>query len=203
MGHFFIYVLIGFILALVYTLEQDELTEFWDRVDRRSLGGTLGRWLGHVADATIVTVQLQSSSQRSTRVIALPVLLVLGVPNVGPLMLLIFVSALVPVIGNIVSGVTLWLLAYQAKGWLGVGIFVALTFILHKVESYYLSPRLTSRHVKIPGFLLIVSLLRVRAPVRVQGALSLLSDPLRRRPESAVSSSKRTPSSLPRRRRSS
>jgi predicted PurR-regulated permease PerM len=74
-------------------------------------------------------------------------------------MLLIFVSALVPVIGNIVSGVTLALLAYQVKGWVGVGIFAALTFILHKIESYYLSPRLTARHVKMPGFLLIVSLI--------------------------------------------
>jgi hypothetical protein len=88
-----------------------------------------------------------------------PVLLLLGVPNVGALMLLIFVSALVPVIGNIVSGVTLSLLAYQQKGWVGVGIFVGLTFVLHKIESYYLNPRLTSRHVKMPGFLLIVSLI--------------------------------------------
>jgi hypothetical protein len=63
------------------------------------------------------------------------------------------------VIGNIVSGVTLSLLAYQQKGWLGVGLFVGLTFVLHKIESYYLNPRLTSRHVKMPGFLLIVSLI--------------------------------------------
>ena len=158
-GHFFVYVLIGFILALVYTLEQEELEEFWQRVDTRSLGGTLGRWLGHVADSTIVTVQLQFVVAAFNTVTTLPVLLVLGVPHVGPLMLLIFVSALVPVIGNIVSGGVLCLLAYQANGWLGVGIFVALTFILHKVESYYLSPRLTARHVKIPGFLLIISLL--------------------------------------------
>ena len=158
-GHFFVYVLIGFILALVYTLEQEELEEFWERIDTRSLGGTLGRWLGHLADSTIVTVQLQFVVAAFNTVTTLPVLLVLGVPHVGPLMLLIFVSALVPVIGNIVSGGVLCLLAYQANGWLGVGIFVALTFILHKVESYYLSPRLTARHVKIPGFLLIVSLL--------------------------------------------
>jgi len=158
-GHFFVYVLIGFILALVYTLEEEELAEFWERVDTRSLGGTLGRWLGHVADSTVVTVQLQLVVAVFNTVTTLPVLLFLGVPHVGPLMLLIFVSALVPVIGNIVSGTVLCLLAYQANGWLGVGIFIALTFILHKVESYYLSPRLTARHVKIPGFLLIVSLL--------------------------------------------
>lgn len=158
-GHFFVYVLIGFILALVYRLEEDELAEFWERVDTRSLAGTLGRWLGHVADSTIVTVQLQFVVAAFNTVTTLPVLLLLGVPHVGPLMLLIFTTAFVPVIGNIVSGGVLCLLAYQQKGWLGVGIFIALTFILHKVESYYLSPRLTSRHVKIPGFLLIVSLL--------------------------------------------
>jgi predicted PurR-regulated permease PerM len=158
-GHFFVYVLIGFILALVYVLEEDEIAEFWEKVDTRSLAGTLGRWLGHVADSTIVTVQLQLVVAGFNTVTTLPVLLILGVQHVGPLMVLIFVSALVPVIGNIVSGAVLCLLAYQAKGWLGVGIFVALTFILHKVESYYLSPRLTARHVKIPGFLLIVSLL--------------------------------------------
>jgi putative heme transporter len=158
-GHFVVHVVIGFILALVYVLEEDELATFWARVDPRSLQGTLGRWLGHVADATIVTVQLQLIVAAFNTLTTLPVLLVLGVPHVGPLMLLVFVSALVPVIGNVVAGVTLSLLAYQAKGWLGVGLFVGLTFVLHKVESYYLSPRLTSRHVKIPGFLLIVSLL--------------------------------------------
>jgi predicted PurR-regulated permease PerM len=83
----------------------------------------------------------------------------LGIPHKGGLMILIFVSALVPVVGNIVSGAILALFAYQAKGWLGVGVFVVLTFVLHKIESYYLNPRLTSRHVHIPGFLLIVSLL--------------------------------------------
>lgn len=158
-GHFFVYVLVAFILALVFVLEHEELETFWDKVDNRSLVGTLGRWLGHVADATVVTVQLQLVVAAFNTVTTLPVLLILGVPHVGPLMLLVFVSALVPVIGNVVSGTILSLLAYQAKGWLGVGIFVGLTFVLHKVESYYLSPRLTARHVKIPGFLLIVSLL--------------------------------------------
>lgn len=158
-GHFFIYVLIGFILALVFRLEEEEIAVFWNKVDARSLFGTLGRWLKHVADATIVTVQLQLIVAAFNTVTTLPVLLVLGVPHVGTLMLLVFVSALVPVIGNVVSGVVLSAFAYQSKGWLGVGIFVTLTFVLHKIESYYLSPRLTARHVKIPGFLLIVSLL--------------------------------------------
>jgi predicted PurR-regulated permease PerM len=158
-GHFLVHIIMGFILALVYVLEHEEIEAFWARVDRRSLGGTLARWFRHVADATIVTVQLQLIVAACNTVMTLPVLLFIGIPNVGAVMLLIFVSALVPVIGNIVSGVTLSLLAYQQKGWLGVGLFVGLTFILHKIESYYLNPRLTSRHVKMPGFLLIMSLI--------------------------------------------
>jgi predicted PurR-regulated permease PerM len=158
-GHFVLYVLMGFILAIVWSLEEEELHHFWSRVERGSIVGTIGHWLKHVADATVVTVQLQFIVAACNTMMTLPVLLVIGVPNVGGLMLLIFVSALVPVIGNIVSGVTLALLAYQVKGWVGVGIFAALTFVLHKIESYYLSPRLTARHVKMPGFLLIVSLI--------------------------------------------
>ncbi|HZS41468.1 MAG TPA: AI-2E family transporter, partial [Polyangia bacterium] len=75
------------------------------------------------------------------------------------LVLMIFVSGLVPVVGNFVSGAVLTLLAYKAQGWLGVVVFVVLTFILHKIESYYLNPRLAARHVHLPGFVLIVSLL--------------------------------------------
>jgi predicted PurR-regulated permease PerM len=158
-GHFVLYITMGFILAIVYVLEEEEIHHFWSKVERSSIIGTIGRWLGHVSDATIVTVQLQIIVAACNTLMTLPVLLIIGVPNVGALMLLIFVSALVPVIGNIVSGTTLALLAYQQKGWVGVGIFAALTFVLHKIESYYLSPRLTARHVKMPGFLLIVSLI--------------------------------------------
>jgi predicted PurR-regulated permease PerM len=58
-----------------------------------------------------------------------------------------------------VAGAVMCVLAYQTKGWMGVGIFVGLTFLLHKIEAYYLNPRLTARHVHLPGFVLIVSLL--------------------------------------------
>lgn len=158
-GHFIVHIMMGFVLALVYVLEEDQLRAFWSRVERRSITGTLARWFRHVADATVVTVQLQLIVAGCNTLMTLPVLILIGVPNVGALMILIFVSALVPVIGNIVSGTILSLLAYQQKGWFGVGLFVGVTFVLHKIESYYLSPRLTSRHVKMPGFLLIVSLI--------------------------------------------
>ncbi len=157
-GHFVVHATIGFILALVFRLEHHEVDTFYASVPPKSIEGTLLRWVGHVADATIVTVQLQFIVAAFNTVLTLPVLLVLGIPHVGALMVLIFVSALIPVIGNFVSGVVLCVMAYQARGPVGVGVFIALTAILHKVESYYLNPRLTSRHVHLPGFVLIVSL---------------------------------------------
>ena len=159
LGHTLAYATIGLILAVVYRLEHAELAKFRRALDEGSLIGTLVRWFEHVADAVAVTVQLQCIVAAINAVTTMPVLLLLGISHVAPLMLLIFVSALVPVIGNLVSGVVLCVLAYQSKGWMGVGIFVALTFVLHKVEAYYLNPRLTARHVRLPGFVLIVSLL--------------------------------------------
>ena len=158
-GHILVYATIGLILAVVYLLEEEHIVAFKEAMAPRSLTGTLVRWLGHVTDAVLVTVQLQLVVAGCNAALTLPVLLLLGVKHVSSLMVLIFVSGLVPVIGNIVSGVVLSILAYQAKGWLGVGVFTALTVILHKIESYYLNPRLTARHVHLPGFVLIVSLI--------------------------------------------
>ena len=158
-GHILAYATIGFILAVVYLLERDHIDEFTKSMAPRALPGTMVRWVGHVADALIVTVQLQLIVAACNTLLTLPVLLLLHIPHVGSLMVLIFISGLVPVIGNVISGVVLSILAYQAKGPLGVGLFIGLTAILHKIESYYLNPRLTARHVQLPGFVLIVSLI--------------------------------------------
>lgn len=158
-GRFFVQAMIGFVLGVVYRLEAQELDLFEDKIDKQSVAGRVLRWCEHVADAVSVTMQLQFVVAAFNTVTTLPVLLVLGIPYIPSLMALIFMSALVPVIGNLVAGTVLCLLAYQAKGALGVGIFMGVTFLLHKVESYYLSPRLTAQHVRVPGFVLIVSLI--------------------------------------------
>jgi len=157
-GHGLAFALVGFILAVVFTIEEDELREFFRRVDPRSLRGTLMRWLGHVADAMLVTVQFQLVVALCNAVLTFPILLLVGIPHAPTLAVLIFVSGLVPVVGNFVMGAVLTLLAWQAKGWFGVVLFTVLTFVLHKLESYYLNPRLAARHVRLPSFLLIVSL---------------------------------------------
>lgn len=158
-GRFFMHALVGFIFAVVYMLEREELEAFGDKIDPHSLIGRILRWFSHVADSISVTMQLQLVVAVFNTVTTLPVLIALGIPHIPSLMALIFVSALVPVVGNLVTGVVLCLLAYQAKGWVGVGIFLVVTFVLHKIESYYLSPRLTAKHVRVPGFVLISSLI--------------------------------------------
>ncbi len=158
-GHLAMHALIAVILAVIYTLEEEELHELFEKVDPGTIMGTIMRWLGYLAEAIRITIQLQVVVAAVNTVLTLPVLLLLGIHHIPALMILIFVAALVPVVGNIISGAVLSLLAYQAKGMLGIGVFVALTFVLHKIEAYYLNPRLTSKHVHLPGFAIVVSLI--------------------------------------------
>jgi|APLak6261675434_1056106.scaffolds.fasta_scaffold01654_2 predicted PurR-regulated permease PerM len=158
-GRMFLSALIGLILAIVYFLDEERIRAFREGLSSKTLFGTLVRWFEHLAESVSLTVQLQLVVAACNAVLTLPVLLLIGVPHVPALMVLIFVSGLIPVVGNLISGAVLVVLAYQVKGWLGVSLFVGLTFVLHKIESYYLNPRLTARHVALPGFVLILSLL--------------------------------------------
>jgi predicted PurR-regulated permease PerM len=158
-GHVLLYAVIGMILAVIYHLEHEELTKFAGSFAPHTREATLLRWFGHLAEAVFVTIKLQLVVAGCNAVLTMPVLLVLGLPHPTTLGVMIFVTSLVPVVGNFVSGVVLSLLAFHVRGWAGVGLFVGLTFVLHKIESYYLNPLLTARHVKLPGFLIILSLI--------------------------------------------
>jgi len=157
-GHFVLHAFVGFILAVVFLMEQEDVDAFRASLDPRSLPGTLVRWFSYTADAISVTLQFQLVVAACNAVLTLPVLLLVGIPHAAAFMFMIFVSGMVPVVGNFLSGAVLTLLAYQARGWAGVALFTGLTFVLHKLESYYLNPRLAARHVRMPGFILVVSL---------------------------------------------
>ena len=158
-GRLLLNFVIALILAAIFLLEHDELQKWARSVDPHSYAGTLLRWFGHLADAVVITLQLQLIVAACNAVLTLPILLALGLPHPWSLSLLIFVSSLVPVVGNLISGAVLCVIAWHARGWWAVSVFVVLTFVLHKIESYYLNPRLTARHVRLPGFVLIISLI--------------------------------------------
>jgi predicted PurR-regulated permease PerM len=158
-AHLLIFVLVGALLALIYLFEREEIDGWLDGLTPGSIQRTLARWFGYVGDAIAITVRMQVVVAAVNALVTLPILLVLGLPHIPMLFLLILVTGLLPVVGNVIAGVVLCYVAFTSKGAWAVGVFLASTFVLHKIESYYLNPRLASEHVKLPGLVLVISLL--------------------------------------------
>lgn len=154
-----LFIFVGFILAVMYLFEREEIRTWVSGIEEHSVVGTLTRWLGYVADSIAITVRLQMVVALFNAVFTLPLLLILGLPKPGLLFILVLVCGMVPVVGGAISGAVLCLVAYDAKGIVGVGVFLGVTAVLSKVESYYLAPKLTAQHVKLPSVMLVVSLL--------------------------------------------
>jgi predicted PurR-regulated permease PerM len=158
-AHLALYLLIGFILSVIYLFERDEIDHWFHGLEAESVSGTMARWFGYVGDAIAITVKMQAVTALVNAVITFPVLLALSLPHKALLFLLILVSGLLPVVGNFLAGAVLCLVAYEARGAWAVGVMLGVTFVLHKIESYYLTPRLAAQHVKLPGLVLVLSLL--------------------------------------------
>lgn len=158
-AHLALYLLIGFVLSVIYLFERDEIDHFFHGLAPDSVSGTMTRWLGYAGDAVAITVKMQAVTAVVNALITLPVLFALGLPHKGMLFVLILASGLLPVVGNFIAGAVLCVVAYEARGAWAVGVMLAVTFVLHKIESYYLTPRLAAQHVKLPGLVLVLSLL--------------------------------------------
>jgi predicted PurR-regulated permease PerM len=158
-GRILLHLVLGLILAVLYLVERKEVDETLARVPKESFIGTFVSYFQFTAEAIVLTIKVQVIVALVNAVITLPVMIALGLPNIPALMLMVFAFGLVPVVGNFLSGAVLVILAYLKKGWLGVAVFLLSTVVLHKIESYYLNPRLTAKHVKLPSFVLIASLI--------------------------------------------
>jgi predicted PurR-regulated permease PerM len=158
-AHLGLYVLIGFVLSVIYLFERDEIDHWTAGLSPESVSGTMTRWLGYVGDAVAITVKMQGVTAIVNAVITFPILVALGLPHKGMLFMLILVSGFLPVVGNFIAGAVLCVVAYETHGAWAVGAMLLLTFVLHKIESYYLTPRLAAQHVKLPGLILVLSLL--------------------------------------------
>lgn len=158
-AHVAIYLAIGVLLAVMYLLEKPELDEWFEHLEPSSIAGTMCRWFGYVGDAIAVTVRLQAIVALFDAIVTLPLLIVLGLPHPLTLFSLLLILGLLPVVGGVISGLILCVVAYTAKGPWAVGIFLGVTFFLAKIESYVLTPRLASQHVALPSLMLVVSLL--------------------------------------------
>jgi predicted PurR-regulated permease PerM len=154
-----LYVFIGLIFAVVFLMERDELEAWRERIPMDSAPRILLRYMGHVADAIAITLKLQVIVAVVNAFVTLPVLLALRLPGIPALVAMLIVTGLIPVVGGPIAGAVLMVLAYVTRGVGGLAVFVGSTFILHKIESYYLNPRLTAKHVKLPSFVIITSLI--------------------------------------------
>lgn len=158
-GRVLMYLLIGLILAIIYVLDREPVDTLFAELPSNSLLGTLRRYFGYLGEAIIITITLQVLVALVNTLLTLPVLLALRLPRIPALTALIFFSSLVPVVGNLVSGAVLIVTSYLHKGLWAVAFFVVTTFVLHKIEAYYLNPRLAARHVNLPSLILVISLI--------------------------------------------
>lgn len=158
-GQILLQLLIGLILGVVYLLDRGAVDELLAAPPPESVPGLLRRYFGYLGEAVLITIQLQLLVALVNTVLTVPILLLLRLPHLAGFTAVIFFSSLVPVVGNLASGAVLIAASYLYKGLLGVVLFLASTFVLHKIEAYYLNPRLTSRHVHLPALVLIISLI--------------------------------------------
>jgi predicted PurR-regulated permease PerM len=158
-GRGLLQLLLGLILAVIYLLDRHPVDVMLHGVQHESLPGVLRRYFGFLGEAIVLTITLQVVVAVVNTLLTLPILVVLRLPHLLGFTLLIFFSSLVPVVGNLVSGAALIAASYVYKGPWAVVFFVLTTFVLHKIEAYYLNPRLAARHVRLPSFVLIISLI--------------------------------------------
>jgi len=97
-------------------------------------------------------------------------LMVVGLPFPAVLAVLAGLLALVPIVGTIVGGVAITLVALSA-GWVTAAIALGYYVAYHVFEAYVLSPRIMSRAVDVPAVVTVVAVLAGGALLGVVGAL--------------------------------
>ena len=127
---------------------------FGEEISRR-VGGYV---LGQAAVATI------------NGVLTWIMLIVLGLPFPAVLAVLAGLLALVPIIGTIIGGVIITLVALSA-GWSTAVFALGYYLAYHVFEAYVLSPRIMHHAVDVPAVVTIVAVLAGGALLGVVGAL--------------------------------
>jgi predicted PurR-regulated permease PerM len=103
-------------------------------------------------------------------------LLLVGAPLVVPLAALIFLSAFIPVIGAVVSGVIAVLVVLVAKGLVPALIVLAVVIGVQQLEGNVLQPLLMGRAVELNGIAVVLAVAVGTVVAGIPGAL--LSVPL-------------------------
>jgi predicted PurR-regulated permease PerM len=97
-------------------------------------------------------------------------LIVLQLPFSAVLAVLAGLLALIPIVGTVVGGVVITLIALSA-GWVTAAIALAYYIAYHVFEAYVLSPRIMHRAVDVPAVVVILAVLAGGTLIGVIGAL--------------------------------
>ena len=85
-------------------------------------------------------------------------LLIIGAPLLGPLVLLVFVAAFVPLIGILIAGFVAILVTLGTKGLLAALVLLAVFVLENQVESHLLQPLVMGRIVRLHPLAIILVL---------------------------------------------
>lgn len=120
---------------------------------------TLWRWGRYVCEWIGVMLRTKVTVAMVNALLTLPLLAILGMPDLSTLTAVVFVGSLVPVVGNMAVGVLLALIAGSTNGLPGAMVLVVATAVLHNIESYFITPRLAAAHLALPSLAIIGSLI--------------------------------------------
>lgn len=98
------------------------------------------------------------------------ILTVLGLPYPAMLATLIGLLALVPIVGTLIGGVIMTLVALTS-GWVDAAIVLGYYVGYHLFETYVLSPRIMRRAVEVPPVITIIAVIAGGALFGIVGAL--------------------------------
>ncbi|GEM_PF-5865509 len=92
-------------------------------------------------------------------VVAFIGLLIMGFPQTLALGLMLFILSLVPVIGTTIASVPLMIIAFKLGGISKIVGVIILIAVLHILENYVIKPKLMSRSIHLPIFIIFLSLI--------------------------------------------
>ena len=82
----------------------------------------------------------------------------LGVPLLGPFIVLIFIAAFVPIIGILVVGALAILVCLATKGWVAAVILLGVFILENQIEGHLLQPQVVGRFIRLHALAIILVL---------------------------------------------
>lgn len=134
--------------SIVDTLYRDQaLRKRHENVARKMYGAVTGYVIGQVSMATVAALT------------SLGVLLLLGIPYPLPLAMIVFIFGLIPLVGNILSGVIVVILTLVLKGTPAALIFLAFFIVYQQIENMTLQPIVQGKTSDLPPLVIFVSVI--------------------------------------------